>query len=62
MITIANNVEGKQTPFEFFGLSKNEKPVGKFNGIKVVNGSTFFEIDTKKLFMFDEENQVWIEQ
>lgn len=46
----------------FFGLSKDEKPVGKHNGIKITNSSVFIEIDTKKIYMFDEENQEWIEQ
>jgi hypothetical protein len=62
MITIASDVKGRRAPYEFFGLSTNEKPVGKFDGVKVVNGSVFIEIDTKKIYMFDEENQVWIEQ
>lgn len=62
MITIASDVKGKRAPHEFFGLSKDEKPVGKINGIKVANGSVFIEMDTKKIYMFDEENQVWIEQ
>lgn len=62
MITIASDVCGKKVPHEFFGLSKDEKPVGKHNGIKIINGSVFTEIDTKKTYMFDEENQAWIEQ
>lgn len=62
MITIASDVCGKKVPHEFFGLSKDEKPVGKHNGIKIINGSVFVEIDTKKTYMFDEENQAWIEQ
>lgn len=62
MITIASDVCGKKVPHEFFGLSKDEKPVGKHNGIKITNGSVFTEIDTKKTYMFDEENQAWIEQ
>lgn len=46
---------------EFFGLAKDKKPTG------VPNGSTFYVIDYKKantsaLWMFDEENQEWIEQ
>lgn len=62
MITIASNVSGKKAPHEFFGLSKDEKPIGKIKGVKINNGSVFIEIDTKKVFMFDEENQIWIEQ
>lgn len=60
MITIASNTSGMRVPHEFFGLSKDEKPVGEVNGIKITNGSVFVEIDTKKVYMFDEENQTWI--
>lgn len=62
MITIASDASGMCAPHEFFGLAKDEKPIGKINGFKVTNGSVFIEIDTKKVYMFDEENQVWIEQ
>ena len=62
MITVASDMKGKRAPHEFFGLSKDAKPVGKVDGVRVVNGSVFVEIDTKKIYMFDEENQKWIEQ
>lgn len=62
MVTNASNVEGKRTPHEFFGLSTDEKPVDKVDGIKVTNGSMFIEMDTKKIYLFDEENQIWYEQ
>lgn len=62
MITNANNTKGQRVPQEFFGLSTDNKPTNKFNGIKVTNGSVFVEIDTKKVFIFDEENHTWFEQ
>lgn len=62
MITIASNVRGRKVPHEFFGLSTDEKPIDKINGVKINNGSVFIEIDTKKVYMFDEQNKVWIEQ
>lgn len=62
MITIASDVEGRRVPHEFFGLAKDEKPVGCVNNVKITNGSVFVEMDTKKIYMYDEENQVWIEQ
>lgn len=62
MITIASKARGSKEPHEFFGLSTNEKPTDKFNGVPVTNGSVFYEMDTKKVYMFDEENKVWIEQ
>jgi hypothetical protein len=56
MITIKseNHVYGL-TPSEIYGLSTDVKPTD------VNNASVFYEMDTKKLFMFDEENSVWRE-
>lgn len=62
MITFASDVNGKRVPHEFFGLSKDEKPIDKINGVKITNGSMFIEMDTKKVYLFDEENQIWLEQ
>lgn len=42
---------------EFKGLDTDTKPTDK-----VPNGSIFYEMNTQKVFMFDEENQIWIEQ
>lgn len=60
MITIASEAKGSLKPHEFFGLSKDVKPTELFNGVRIPNGSIFVEIDTKKIYMFDEENQEWI--
>ena len=62
MITIASDAKGKKAPHEFFGLSTDEKPVGIVEGIKITNGSMFMEMDTKKIYLFDEQNQTWCEQ
>lgn len=43
---------------EIRGLSNDAKPV-KMDGKKVDNGSTFVEIDTGKVYMFDFENKKW---
>ena len=51
MITTIN-----EKTYEFRGLSTDEKPVEK-----VGNGSVFIELDTGKVFMFDEQNKVWKE-
>lgn len=42
---------------ELKGLSTDTKPT---DGIP--NGSTFYEINTQDVYMFDEENQTWIKQ
>lgn len=48
MVTVANLVD------EFVGLSTDTKPTEN-----VRNGSTFVEMDTKKLYAYDEENAEW---
>ena len=48
MITTTN-----EKTYELRGLSTDEKPLEK-----VGNGSVFIEIDTGKVFMFDEQNKV----
>lgn len=41
---------------DMFGLSTDTKPTN------VGNGSTFKEMDTGDIYMFDEENSLWLEQ
>lgn len=57
MISVKTNInlEGLKT-VELYGLSTDEKP------LTVPNASMFYEMDTKKIFMFDEQNKVWLEQ
>lgn len=62
MISISSEVRGKKEPLEFFGLSKDVKPTGEIEGVKITNGSVFIEMDTKKIYMYDEENRQWLEQ
>lgn len=45
---------------ELRGLSTDTKPT-EINDKKIDNGSTFIEIDTGKIFMFDLENEQWKE-
>ena len=47
MITTIN-----EKTYEFRGLSTDEKPVER-----VGNGSVFIELDTGKVFIFDEQNK-----
>jgi hypothetical protein len=48
MITSIN-----EKTYEFRGLSTDTKPIER-----VGNGSIFIEMDTGKVFMFDEQNKV----
>ncbi len=45
---------------EVRGLSTDEKPT-EVNDKKIANGSIFIEIDTGKLFLYDLENETWME-
>jgi len=51
----------------FFGLSTDTKPTQRPNPASgemetIRNASTFYVMDTKKCFMFDQEHTTWIQQ
>lgn len=56
MITNCGNFAVDCVPSDFIGLSTDTKPTD------VNNASTFYEMDTKKLYLFDAQNQQWLEQ
>lgn len=56
MITNCGNYCVECVPDDFIGLSTDDKPMN------VANSSIFYEMDTKKMFMFDAQNKVWLEQ
>lgn len=56
MITYAN--AHNDAVWELYGKSTDEKPVHD----RIPNGSTFYEMDTGNIFMFDAEEKVWISQ
>ena len=45
---------GKQ--ITVWGLSTDEKPIG------LPNATVFYEMNTKKVFMYDAEGAAWLEQ
>lgn len=55
---IKNTKEGKVLYGELRGLSTDEKPA-VFEGKIIGNGSVFVEINTQKLFFYDETSQTW---
>ena len=65
MITIVN-IERFYNTLDLYSLSTDIKPIDKieFQGTKysITNGSTLYEMDTKSVFLFDEENERWIQQ
>ena len=46
---------------EIVGLSTDTKPTDSIEGIQIQNGSSFRELDTGKIFLFDAENTTWNE-
>lgn len=46
---------------EICGLSTDEKPVDTINGVDIVNGSIFTEMDTKAVFMYSQSDSHWYE-
>lgn len=47
---------------EFYGKSGDIKPVNIGDVVSIPNASTFYEMDTKKIFLFDEDTNTWLEQ
>lgn len=45
---------------EISGMSTDEKPIGSYEGYRIMNGSTFLEMDTSMVYFYDEETQTWI--
>ena len=43
------------------GLSTDTKPTGTYHNTRIQNGSSFLEMDTGKVFMYDAENAEWLE-
>ena len=46
--------------WDFTGLSTDEKPTETFEECKILNASTFFEMDTKKVSFYDESTDDWL--
>ena len=53
---VKNKEEGKLVVGQYVGLSTDNKPTEN-----VGNGSIFIEINTKKIYFYDEENSTWRE-
>ena len=44
-------------PMVFYGKSTDRKPTEETK-----NGAVFYEMDTKKMYMFDGDTSTWLEQ
>lgn len=61
IVDVKNKSIGGTAVFELRGRSSDSKPIGFYSEALIGNGSTFLEMDTGRVFMFDEENQNWEE-
>lgn len=56
MVTNSNTDDSTQwTGWDLRGLSSDSKPTDS----QVPNGSTFIEMDTKDVYIFDKQNTQW---
>ena len=63
MITYApNSMKYARPIMALNGLSTDDKPIQRYDGRCIPNGSTFYEIDTACLYRYDAETNVWYYQ
>lgn len=63
MITVKyTSLNNGKMEMSFKGLSTDTKPTVEYQGNKILNGSSFFEIDTQKLAFYDGESNTWLEE
>ena len=62
MITVmeTNYIRDSICRFDLVGLAADTKPTEVFQERSLQNGSTFVEMDTGKLYCYDEEHSAWI--
>lgn len=49
-------------PLSFKGLSSDTKPTVKWDSSPILNGSTFFEMDTQEVYFYDGGTDTWLAQ
>lgn len=57
-----SNFEYPINEYSFMGLSTDTKPTETYDGLSIKNGSTFYAMDTKKVYMYDANGKTWLEQ
>lgn len=60
MITLSKDDTTRELSFK--GLSTDTKPTVKYGDMPILNGSTFFEMDTQQVFFYDGDSDDWLEQ
>lgn len=60
MITLVKDDTTNELSFK--GLSTDTKPTGKYDDLAIINGSTFFEMDTQEVYFYDGTTDSWLDQ
>jgi hypothetical protein len=47
--------------YSFTGMSTDTKPTRTYKNTQIQNGSQFLEMDTGKVFMYNEAAHAWVE-
>jgi len=58
--SVLSTENGEAKSIEIRGLSTDTKPT-TYNGKDINNGAMFIEMDTKKIYLYDLENETWRE-
>ena len=63
MITYDVNKQiGNEAELAFKGLASDTKPTGTYDGYDLMNGSSFFEMDTQDVYFYDGDTDSWLPQ
>lgn len=60
MVTLKKN--DTENTLSFMGLSTDTKPTVKYNEMPIINGSTFFAMDTQECYFYDGSTDTWLAQ
>ena len=58
----AHDVSSGVKYVEMAGTSADSKPTTLANNITISTGSVFMEVNTKKVYLFNEATSSWVEQ
>lgn len=63
MITYDVNKQiGNEAELSFKGLSTDTKPINTHDGYDLMNGSSFFEMDTQDVYFYNGTTDTWLAQ
>ena len=63
MITYDVNKQiGNEAELAFKGLATDTKPTGSYDGYNLMNGSSFFEMDTQDVYFYNGATDSWLAQ